>query len=548
MMTLPVRFKLLSSIGFILLVVMSTSTYIHIQEMKTDYVETINWRSEALAQGLITDFLSRLQFGIYTDDDIRNMMGALSLQCIQLYEANQGKYITHVAVIDPAGTIMAHNDSAFWDTPLDSPVVREEFHRQILTTVLDRETYHTLVPIVLEQEGESRYLGAVDIGASESFVEQRVRQLLWQSVIVLAGFVVLALAILAVWLNVLIIKPIGQLIRASSAIANGNLEYTLSITRRDEFGTLAHSFASMRDAIRDKMAALKTVNAELDRRIEDRTAEVQRLEQLITQMMAAAERLGQSSDDMIRISTTMAAGAEQAAQQVQVVSTNSQQISEGVHTVSTTTEEVAANIREISQNIHEITGIINQAAKTADAANTIITDLERHSEDIGAITQVITSITAQTNLLALNATIEAARAGESGRGFAVVANEVKELAKETALSAEDITRKIATIQSSSQEANAAMTDVAEITHRVSELADAIASAITQQSQVTDEGSRSLIDAARGSAEISRAITEIATSTSDASEQAVNVHQQAEELASLADQLRQLVETFRDGES
>lgn len=71
-----------------------------------------------------------------------------------------------------------------------------------------------------------------------------------------------------------------------------------------------------------------------------------------------------------------------------------------------------------------------------------MTDLQKLSTQVKSISEIVISLAEQTNLLALNASIEAARAGDHGRGFAVVANEVRNLAEQSNVSAENIAELI----------------------------------------------------------------------------------------------------------
>jgi len=75
---------------------------------------------------------------------------------------------------------------------------------------------------------------------------------------------------------------------------------------------------------------------------------------------------------------------------------------------------------------------------SADTVGSKIDELSRKSQLIESILQSIDHIARQTNILSVNASIEASRAGEHGRGFAVVANEVKNLARESSESTNQI--------------------------------------------------------------------------------------------------------------
>lgn len=96
----------------------------------------------------------------------------------------------------------------------------------------------------------------------------------------------------------------------------------------------------------------------------------------------------------------------------------------------------------IGVNAEEARTRANAAAALTAEASQQVASLEEIGQEVLHAVETITTIARQTNMLALNATIEAARAGDAGAGFAIVAREVKELARETAASAEKITGTI----------------------------------------------------------------------------------------------------------
>ncbi len=105
-------------------------------------------------------------------------------------------------------------------------------------------------------------------------------------------------------------------------------------------------------------------------------------------------------------------------------------------TINSIREINSANADEtvgISESMTELEQFIGDLKDAMMTIEGYLGDLEKNNE------QVI-SISGQTNLLALNASIEAARAGEAGKGFAVVANEIKELADNSKLAADDSNR------------------------------------------------------------------------------------------------------------
>ncbi|AZN42198.1 methyl-accepting chemotaxis protein [Paenibacillus albus] len=396
----------------------------------------------------------------------------------------------------------------------------------------------------------------------ESDKKQREKESDKQNMImaILVGTALLLAAILGVLLTRSIVKPLKVINRQLQEIAQGrgDLSKELTIRSKGELAELARAFNEM-------LANLRTI---LSKAVSTANLVANSSEQL----SASAEQTTRATEHIVEATQFIAVRADQEQEQLGEAIRAITQMSEDISAVSAGSEEVArlaTSASEVSKqgalSVNEVLHEMETIHETVQHATEVMQLLEQQSQQIGGITEMITEVANRTNLLALNASIEASRAGEHGRGFAVVALEIRKLAEQSKLSAQQISELIGDVRHRVSQAAAGMTNVSAQaasglvrTNQVNQMFQTIESSIesvsTQVSDITQttvalsESGRHVVEMAQTVAEASNQVAASCQNNSAATEEQLatmeEITSSTMELRKLAEDLNQMLHGFK----
>lgn len=373
------------------------------------------------------------------------------------------------------------------------------------------------------------------------------------------------------------------------ADGEGDLTKTISIRSQDEVGRVAAGFnrfvEKLRGMVNQVLGTARQVTQAVNEVLKNTNVIAQGSEiqaSAIDSTLKAVSHMNQSTQQVIDRVAGLSALSEESTAAIMEISASIQEIAGETDVLSKSVEAISSAIVELSSSTHQINenvGILSDSAEettslsvqmdriieqirshlhsTVELSSHVASDakqgeesvgqalegiqrikeyseqvyavihrLQKRTEDIGKILDVIAEVAEQTNLLALNASIIAAQSGEHGKGFAVVAREIKELAERTATSTKEIHEIVVALQSEGHSAVKVIEEGAKQVEegvvrsqgvrlalgKIKESSEYSAQQISQIAKATDEQAKGVRGVAEAMRRVNEMIKQIARTT------------------------------------
>ncbi|QXW45007.1 methyl-accepting chemotaxis protein [Pseudomonas amygdali] len=368
--------------------------------------------------------------------------------------------------------------------------------------------------------------------ALQGELDTRYSALLLQREVVIAMCVIMGLLLLYAFFSIYraLRLTIDGLLGVTRRLADGDLSARVQVSSKDEVADIANGLNLMAEAFASSISHMDRTSYELS---------------------DVAARLGTSIGLAKQSMNAQQAETEQVATAINEMTTSVADVAQNTEGAALAADEANTASRNGLRIMHQAHSTIQALAEEVEVSAQKVQALALHSQSIGGVIQVISTIADQTNLLALNAAIEAARAGEQGRGFAVVADEVRTLASRTQASTEEIRNIIQQLQSATDaavqqmqagqqkaqacisaasDASGSLSSISQGVERIVEMNTQIASAAVQQHAVSEDINRNVMEIRNSSGTLMLGIDNNAVT--------------AEELARVASDMRNVVARFK----
>ncbi|MCP4545996.1 MAG: HAMP domain-containing protein [bacterium] len=359
------------------------------------------------------------------------------------------------------------------------------------------------------------------------------------------GLIALVLGIgLALLISRSIVGPIRQGADFAQVVADGDFTQSLDMDSKDEVGGMANALNAMSGNLRTALLSIGE--------------QAETVSSASEMLFSTANEMGAGAEDVSSRSGMISSAVEEMSDNLTTVASSSEEMSSTVSTIAAAVEEMSASLSEVARSSGQASQVATTAVGKTRTTSEVMERLSNSATEIDKVLDTISDIADQTNLLALNATIEAASAGDAGKGFAVVANEVKELAKQTAVATEEISHQIDEMQTNTKNAVGAIGEISGIISEIDDISTTIASAVEEQSATISEIAQSISGASQATTEISSNVQSASTNASEMADSAKSVSQTAQstvqsvsltssaagELAEMALTLKDVVKRFK----
>lgn len=368
--------------------------------------------------------------------------------------------------------------------------------------------------------------------ALQDELNTRYDALVLQREVVIAMCVIMGLLLLYAFCSIYraLRLTIDSLLGVTRRLGEGDLSARVAVVSKDEVADIANGLNLMADAFASSISHM------------DRTS---------YELTDVASRLGASIGLAKQSMNAQQAETEQVATAINEMTASVADVAQNTEGAALAADEANTASRNGLRIMHQAHSTIQALAEEVEVSAQKVQALALHSQSIGGVIQVISTIADQTNLLALNAAIEAARAGEQGRGFAVVADEVRTLASRTQASTEEIRGIIQQLQgatdaavqqmqagqqkahaciSAASDASGSLSSISQGVERIVEMNTQIASAAVQQHAVSEDINRNVMEIRNSSGTLMLGIDNNAVT--------------ADELARVASDMRNVVARFK----